>query len=30
MKDYNAAKHGAAVALQQINEREKAERSEAA
>jgi hypothetical protein len=30
MKDYDSAKHGAAIALQQINEREKAERSEAA
>jgi hypothetical protein len=29
MKDYNATKHGAAVALVQINEREKAERSAA-
>jgi hypothetical protein len=28
--DYDAAKHGAAIALQQINEREKAERSAAA
>jgi predicted translin family RNA/ssDNA-binding protein len=27
--DYDAAKHGAAIALQQINEREKAERSAA-
>jgi hypothetical protein len=30
MKDYDASKHSAAIALQQINEREKAERSEAA
>jgi hypothetical protein len=30
MADYDAAKHGAAIALVQINEREKAERSEAA
>jgi hypothetical protein len=30
MKDYNASKHGAAIALQQINEREKAEQSAAA
>jgi hypothetical protein len=29
MKDYDASKHGAAIALQQINEREKAERSAA-
>jgi hypothetical protein len=28
--DYDAAKHGAAIALQQINEREKAERAAAA